>query len=101
MRSSTDSDKFLDANTIKSVMGRVRAPAKRCGAQHRVRRGTKLALKLTIDGSTGLVREVARIWPEALDAAADCVLPMLGQLQFPGFTAESMSFTYKVILRDG
>ncbi|MCA9712196.1 MAG: hypothetical protein KDK70_40545, partial [Myxococcales bacterium] len=88
----------LSAAQLKQALATTKAEARRCGPAHGGEPGTKVEVKLSIDGPTGAVISATPRGEHATGALGRCVAEALGRTEFPRFGAARMGTLYSVRL---
>jgi len=88
----------LSVSQLKQALATTKASARACGPTHGVDSGTKVRIKLSIDGDTGSVVSSTAQGEHAGTSLGTCVATALGRTTFPQFTAGRMGTLYSVIL---
>jgi hypothetical protein len=87
----------LTSAQVRTGLQQVVPAAKLCAAAHGAATGTRVPVRLSIDGATGSVRSATPQAPHQ-DALGRCVANELGNASFPAFTQSSMGVVYTVTL---
>lgn len=90
----TGSAQRLSTSDIKRGIDPVKATAQACGPTHGAAPGTKVAIKITIAGATGTVREAIPVGTHKGTALGECVARAAKAATFTTFVRESMGFQY-------
>ncbi len=83
---------------VRTALRPVKAAARACARQHGASPGTKVRVKLSIEGATGLVLSAAPLGEHADSPLGRCVAAKFGAAKFPRFRAKRMGLTYPIIL---
>ncbi len=83
---------------VRTALRPVKAAARACARQHGAAPGTKVRVKLSIEGATGLVLSAAPLGEHAESPLGRCVASKFGAAKFPRFRAKRMGLTYPIIL---
>ncbi len=88
----------LTSIDVRRGFATVKPAAKACGRKHGASSGTKVKVKVSIEGATGKVISAKAIGDLADSPVGTCVSDALRGAQFPRFRAKQMGLTYPVIL---
>lgn len=86
----------LSASQLKAALASTKADARRCGTQHGADPGTRVQVKLSIEGSSGRVVSATPQGDHASGSLGRCVAQALSQTQFPRFGSARMGTLYSV-----
>lgn len=86
----------LTASQLKAALASTKADARRCGPEHGAAPGTRVQVKLSIEGSTGTVVKATPQGEHAGSSLGRCVARALSKTEFPEFTAARMGTLYSV-----
>ncbi|PRP97689.1 hypothetical protein ENSA5_31960 [Enhygromyxa salina] len=86
----------LSTSQLRSGMNKIKSAAKKCGGQHGVPPGTKVKVKVSIEGSTGTVSSVAAKGEHAGTPLGSCVEAAVKQATFDVFKKPSMGIDYSL-----
>jgi hypothetical protein len=88
----------LTKNDVRAGFGAVKSKAKACGAEYGVDPGTKVRVKVSISGETGLVISATALGEHADEPVGKCVAEALSKAKFGQFRKSVMGVTYPVTL---
>ena len=81
---------------LKKALASTKADARRCGPEHGVDSGTRVAVKLSIEGRTGKVISALAQGDHARSSLGRCVAGALSRTEFPEFSSPRMGMVYTV-----
>jgi hypothetical protein len=85
----------LGSSQIKAALASAKREARTCREMHGARTGTKVSVRLSIDGKTGRVTSAKPRAPHT-NALGACVANKLATATFPRFTNSAMGVVYSV-----
>ncbi len=80
----------LSTSDVRSGIAPVKGSAKACGSKHGAAPGTKVQVKLSIEGATGRVKSAKAIAPHAGTPLGNCVAAALKKAKFRTFKKSVM-----------
>ena len=86
----------LSVAQLKSALSSTKAQARRCGPEHGVDPGTRVRVKLSIEGASGRVVSATAEGAHAGTSLGRCVANALSRTEFPRFGAKRMGTLYSV-----
>jgi len=90
-------EKLTDSQ-IRSAMAPLKTKAKQCAFQYAAAPGTKVRVKLSIQGETGKVLSAEALPPHERQAVGQCVADAFRDANFPRFSADVQGATFPVTL---
>lgn len=88
----------LDARQLKAALASTKADARRCGPEHGADPGTRVQVKLSIEGQGGTVVSAVPQGEHASGSLGRCVAVALSRTEFPPFQAPRIGTLYSVRL---
>jgi hypothetical protein len=88
----------LSQNQLRDGFQKVKADAKLCGQHHQAESGTKVAVKVSIEGKTGGITKAEPQDEFARTALGKCVAEALRRATFPPFSSANMGVTWTIRL---
>jgi hypothetical protein len=85
----------LSSTQIKNALAKPKSQSRTCGEIHAAPAGTKVTVRLSVDGSTGRVISAKPQAPNA-NALGSCVADKLSDATFPRFASPAMGILYSV-----
>ncbi|MEM7158977.1 MAG: hypothetical protein AAF799_39430 [Myxococcota bacterium] len=86
----------LSSAQLKKALASTKASARSCGPEHGTASGTRVAVKLSIEGRTGKVVSATAQGDHAGSSLGRCVAGALSRTQFPAFSSPRMGMVYSV-----
>ncbi|RMG95658.1 MAG: hypothetical protein D6705_13175 [Deltaproteobacteria bacterium] len=88
----------LSMPDVRKALAPVKAAARTCGRTHGASPGTKVRVKLSIEGATGLVVSATPLDEHATSPLGRCVAAKFGDAKFPRFRSKRMGLTFPIVL---
>jgi len=88
----------LSTSQLKRALATTKADARRCGPEHGAELGTRVQVKLSIEGITGSVLDASPKGVHEGTSLGRCVALALSRTQFPQFQVARMGTLYSVRL---
>lgn len=88
----------LSMPDVRKALAPVKAAARTCGRTHGASPGTKVRVKLSIDGATGLVVSATPLDDHSTSPLGKCVASKFGDAKFPRFRSKRMGLTFPIVL---